>query len=142
MPWPPGPCLSHWRTRPADDGGMWAMQHWHDEIRIEAPVEHVWEFYRDTSNWKDFMPRASFSDFSGPVDEVGTTYVGTMKLMGFEMKMTSEVVEVEPLRLYREHTDSGPMDTTVRFEPDGEATRLIMEMDYDWSCPASVDGRR
>ncbi len=84
------------------------------------------------------MPRGEFSDFSGPLDKVGTTYVESMKLMGFEMKMTSEVVEVEPLRLYREHSDSGPMDTTIRFEPDGEATRLIMEMDYE--MPGKVPG--
>ena len=114
------------------------MKHWHDEVRIEAPVEHVWRFFFDTSHWRDWMPRGEFSDFSGPLDHVGTTYVETMKLMGFEMKMTSEVVEVVPLRLYREHSDSGPMDTTARFEPDGEGTRLIMEMDYE--MPGKVPG--
>src|SRR3990172_9442808 len=74
----------------------------------------VWAFYCDTSHWEDWMPRAKCSDFSGPVDKVGTTYVETMRLMGFEMKSTSTVVEVEPLRLYHEHTDMGPMDTFMR----------------------------
>jgi hypothetical protein len=68
----------------------------------------------------------------------GTTYVETARLIGLEMKMTSEVVEVAPLRLYREHSDTGPMDATVRFEPDGEATRLIMEMDH--AMPGKVPG--
>ena len=62
---------SHWRTRPAQPRGQ-AMQHIREEIRVEAPVEHVWEFYCDTSNWSDFYPRAEFSDFSGPVYMVGT----------------------------------------------------------------------
>ena len=114
------------------------MKHLHDEVRIDAPVKHVWAFYRDTSHWEDWMPRARCSDFSGPVDEVGTTYVETMRLMGFEMKQTSEVVEVEPLRLIHEHSDNGPMDTYLRFEPDGEATRVVVESDYE--MPGKLPG--
>jgi uncharacterized membrane protein len=108
------------------------MKHFHDEIRIEAPVEHVWAYFVDTSNFGDWMPRAEFSDFSGPMDEVGTTYVQTMKLMGFEMKMTCKVVEVEPQRLYHEHSDSGPTENYFRFESDGEATRFVIDSDYEW----------
>jgi len=33
------------------------MPHMHVETRVEAPVEHVWTFYRDTSHWQDWMPR-------------------------------------------------------------------------------------
>ena len=66
-------------------------------VRVEAPVERVWALLR-TAHWQDWMPRAKISDFSGPVDKVGTTYVQSMKLMGFEMKSTTVVVEVEPPR--------------------------------------------
>ncbi len=114
------------------------MQHLHMETRVEAPVEHVWEFYCDTSHWPDFMPRGQWSDFSGPVDQVGTTYVGGMKLMGYEMKATTEVVEVEPLRLIHEHSDWGPMDNYMRFEPDGEATKVVV--DSDWDMPGKLPG--
>jgi hypothetical protein len=110
----------------------------HEGIRIEAPVEHVWAFYCDTSHWQDFTPRARYSEFSGPVDRVGTTYVGSMKLMGFEMKATYEVVEVEPLRLIHEHTDWGPQDNYLRFERDGEAT--LLTMDSDWEMPGHLPG--
>ena len=114
------------------------MNHFHDAIRIEAPVEHVWAFYCDTSHWEDWMPRAKFLDFSGPEDKVGTTYVATMRLMGFEMKTTYKIVEVEPLRLIHEHSDTGPMDNFMRFEPDGEATRLVI--DSDWEMPGHLPG--
>ena len=114
------------------------MQHLHLETHIEAPVEDVWTFYCDTSNWPDFMPRATISDVSGPIDKVGTTYVGGMRLMGVEMKGTYEIVEVEPQRLIHEHTDWGPMDNYMRFEPDGDATNLIVESDYE--LPGKVPG--
>ena len=106
------------------------MNHLHDEVRIEAPLEHVWAFYCDTAHWEDWMPRAKCTEFSGPLDKVGTTYVGTMRLMGFEFKATYRIVEVEPLRLIHEHSDSGPMDNSLRFERDGEATRVVIESDY------------
>jgi uncharacterized membrane protein len=107
------------------------MQHYHYEVRIEAPVEHVWALWRDTSRWEDWMPRRKTSDVSGPLDKVGTTYVQSTKLMGYEMKWTTEVMEVEPLRLVRLHSDYGPVDTTFRFEPDGEATNVVVDSDYE-----------
>ena len=114
------------------------MQHMREEIRVEAPVEHVWKFYCDPSNWPDFMPRIKVTKFSGPVDEVGTTYLQTVRMMGFEQQMTIEVIEVEPERLYHEHSDFGPMDNYFRFEPDGDATNVVMESDYE--MPGKLPG--
>jgi len=115
------------------------MEHIREEIRVEAPVDHVWAFMCDTTRWRDWMPRGEFSDFSGPYDQVGTTYVQKFKMMGFEMKQTSTVVELEPLKLIHEHTDDqGTMDTFIRFEPEGDATRVIMEADYE--MPGHIPG--
>jgi hypothetical protein len=114
------------------------MQHLRVEERVEAPVEHVWKLYCDTSRWHDWMPRAEFSDFSGPVDKVGTTYVSTMRMMGHELKTTQKVVEVEPLRYIHEHNDDGPMDSYMRFVPEGDATRLVIDSDYE--IPGRVPG--
>ncbi len=105
------------------------MEHFEDSIHVDAPIEHVWSFYMDTSHWSDWMPRAHLSDFSGPLDEVGTTYVGSMKIMGHEMKSTYTVVEVVPQRLYHERSDWGPGDNYIRFEPEDGGTRLTMEAD-------------
>ena len=114
------------------------MQHMHHEMRIEAPIEHVWDFYLDTSRWQDWMPRRKTTDISGPIDQVGTTFVQSTKLMGYEMKWTTEVVEVEPQRLVRLHSDWGPNDTTIRYEPDGEATRFVFHSDYE--MPGKLPG--
>jgi len=113
------------------------MDHMHMEIVIQAPVEHVWEFYCDTSRWSDWMPRMKSVDFSGPVDQVGTTYVASGKILSFEVKSTFTIVEVEPLKLIHERTTSqGVQDNYVRFEREGEATRLIMDSDYE--LPAHI----
>ena len=100
-------------------------------MRIEAPVERVWELFIDRSRLHEWTPRSEFTSFSGPLDQVGTTFSDTTRLMGLDFKMTNEVVEVEPLRLYHEHTDTGPVDTVLRLEPDGDATRVIVDSDYD-----------
>ena len=107
------------------------MIHFRHEIRIEAPVEGVWAVLCDASRWKEWAPRSEFSDFSGPVDEVGTTYSDTTRLFGIPFRMVTEVVEVEPLRLYHEHTDTGPVDTVIHLQPDGDTTRLVLESDAD-----------
>ena len=114
------------------------MKHFHDEIHIEAPVEQVWAFFGDATHWDDWMPRRKTTDVSGPLDQVGTTFVQSSKLMGVDMKWTTKVLEVEPQRLIRMHSDTGPMDNTFRFEPDGEATNLVVESDYE--MPGRVPG--
>ena len=115
------------------------MEHIREEIRIEAPVEHVWAFLCDTSRWQDWAPRQVTSDWSGPYDQVGTTYISTAKMMGFEWKGTSTVVEVEPLKLIHERTEgNGAMDTFYRFEREGDATRAIVESDYE--MPGHIPG--
>lgn len=114
------------------------MTHLHDEVRIEAPVEHVWKLFCDVSRWKDWMPWGEYSDFSGPLDEVGTTFVGRMRLVGYEMKSLNEVVEIEPQRLYHERSDFGSMDQYAHFEPDGDSTRVIFDADYE--MPGKLPG--
>ena len=113
------------------------MKHFHHEVRIEAPVEHVWAFFLDTSHWQEWMSDRK-TTFNGPLDQVGTTLEYSMKVMGFETKWAVEVVEVEPQRLIRMHSDYGPMDNYFRFEPDGDGTRFSIDSDYEW--PGKMPG--
>lgn len=114
------------------------MEHIRDEIRIEAPVDHVWKFLCDTARWSDWMPRGQFSDFSGPYDRIGTTYTWKMQMMGFKMEGTSTVLEVEPLKLIHERTENGMEDNYFRFTSEGDATRLVVESDYE--VPGHIPG--
>ena len=45
---------------------------------------------------------------------------------------------MEPQRLVRVHSDYGPMDSSFRFEPDGEATRFVVDSDYE--MPGKLPG--
>jgi hypothetical protein len=58
--------------------------------------------------------------------------------MGFEMKGTTEVVEVEPLGLIHEHHEPGPMELYMRFEPNDGATRCTVDADYE--MPGKMPG--
>jgi len=112
------------------------MNHIEMETRVEAPVGHVWAFLCDPSHLEDWT-RAKTSDVSGPLDQVGTTFVQTSRTLGFEMKGTLTVLEVEPMRLLHLRSDMGP-DMVFRFEPEGDATRLTFKSDYE--MPGHIPG--
>ncbi len=113
------------------------MNHFHHEVRIEAPIDHVWAYLCDTSHWHDWQSGQEFSDFSGPVDQVGTTFTSTSRMMGVEMKGTLTVLEVEPQRLVHLRSDF-PMDAFYRFAPEGDSTLMTVEGDYD--MPGHIPG--
>jgi uncharacterized protein YndB with AHSA1/START domain len=115
------------------------MQHMREEILIEAPIDHVWKFLSDTSRSHDWMPRMEFTEFSGPIDKVGTTYLSTGKMMGFEVKQKYTVVEVEPPKFFHQHSpDQGGADDYFKLESEGDKTRFIIES--EWEMPAHVPG--
>ena len=105
------------------------MNHIHMETRIEAPVEHVWAYLCDPSHMDDWS--MGKWDFSGPSDQVGTTLIQTGRMMGFESKTTWSVVEVESTRLLHLRTAPDPGDLFFRMEPEGDATHLTVETDYE-----------
>jgi hypothetical protein len=112
------------------------MNRIHEEIRIEAPIEHVWAFLCDATRWHDWDPRTEYSEISGPLDQVGSTFVGAVRVMGFEMKSTMKVIEVEKPRLLRFKSDMGSF--AYRFEPEGPVTRMTCEGEFE--MPGHVPG--
>ena len=114
------------------------MKHFHDEIRIEAAVEHVWVSFMDSAHRDAWMPQRGAEETSGPLDQVGARYSQTMRVMGVEMHWTNEVVEVEPMHLIHVHSDYLPTDSYYRFERDGAATRLVIDCDVE--LPGELSG--
>jgi len=99
------------------------------ETRVEAPVDHVWAYLCDPSHMDDWS--MGTWQYSGPSDQVGATLVQTSRMMGIEDKTTWTVVEVEPTRLLHLRMGPDPGDMFFRMEPDGDATLLALETDYE-----------
>jgi carbon monoxide dehydrogenase subunit G len=107
------------------------MSHIHEDIWIAAPAEAVFALYCDATRWRELgFEGAAFSNFSGPMDQVGTTFDVTASIATIERKGTNTVVEIEPNRLIRVR-GSGREDMIYRFEPEGDGTRFSCDAEYD-----------
>jgi len=110
------------------------MNRIHQQVRIAAPVEHVWELACQVERQPEWNPYMDVGGFSGPVDKIGTTFDSTLKLLGQQTKSKGTVVEVEPLRLLHLHgvaDNGGPSDWIYRFQPDGDGTLCSLDIDYE-----------
>ncbi len=109
-----------------------ARAHVRHDIWIKAPVEEVFALYCDTARWPEFWLEGTgeLRNISGPIDQVGTTFEGTMRVAGKEISGTMRVVQVEPDRLVRYENEQGELGFTYRFEAEGDGTRFVHEGGY------------
>ena len=112
------------------------MNHIHDEVQIEAPVDHVWAFLCDTSHWQDWALRQETSDFSGPVTRSGRRSSRRaddgLRDEGDEHGPRGRAAEAHPPA---ERLADGRF---YRFESEGDATRMTVEADYE--MPGHIPG--
>jgi len=106
------------------------IMHIHRDTRIEAPVERVYALAFDPAEWKKWDPSSSYS-IGGPLDQVGTTFVEEGRMMGIKMRQEWSVAEADPPRLTRLHGVGDDSDVIYRFEPEGDATHLSVDMDIE-----------
>ena len=117
------------------------MRHVHQEVRVEAPVEHVFKLACAWERQPEWNPYMKVENVSGPIDTVGTTFDTTMSLVGQKIRSRGEIVGVEPMRMLHIHgvpEAGGASDWIYRFEPDGSATRCSVDIDYE--VPGLVQG--
>ena len=110
------------------------MRHVHAEARVEAPVKHVFDLACDPERLPEWNPYQRIDDVRGPLDHVGTTLAPTLTLLGHEVHSLAVVTEVVRNRLVRIHGTGpagGHSEWTYRFEPDGDATRWSIDVDYE-----------
>jgi uncharacterized membrane protein len=107
----------------------------HQEVLVEAPIEHVYELAMDIGRQPDWNPYMEVTNVSGPLSTVGTTFDSTFHLLGQTVKSKGTVVESEPQRLLRlqGEGESGTSDFIYRFEPIGETTRCTLDVEYEIS---------
>jgi uncharacterized protein YndB with AHSA1/START domain len=117
------------------------MGHVHTEMRVEAPVQHVFELATKVERISEYNHYLQIRNVSGPIDRVGTTFDSTLKLLGQAQDSKGTIVEVVPNRLIRitgETEAHAKSEWTYRFEPEGEATRCLLDVEYD--APGGVFG--
>jgi uncharacterized protein YndB with AHSA1/START domain len=90
---------------------------------VGAPPEHVFELWTDLERMGEWVGGVTgVSDVSGPVDQVGTTYVVHFG----PVKSPTEVLEAERPRLFATRFGSWILRgrSSATFEPDGDGTRI------------------
>ena len=109
--------------------------------RIEAPIDHVWKLAVDMDRLPEWNPYWEVRNLTGPFDTVGTTFDGTMKMLGRSIEGVGRVLEVEPEHLIHLEASSpsmGPFDMRFSYDPDGNATLCTFDMEYH--VPAGLFG--
>ncbi len=105
----------------------------HHEIRVDAPVEHAFDFARRSDRHHDWNPYLTFFHASEPLDTVGSTFDVILDLAGQSTSFRGTVAEAKPNRLIRLHLagEKGNADWIYRFEPAGEATQFTIDVEYE-----------
>ena len=101
-------------------------------IKINKPVEKVFEFITNLENQKKLSSYITGIEISGPL-KVGTKYKIETTSMGHKNVTTNEVVSFEPNKKFGVKTLAAPpasdVTNTYILERDGDGTKLVLQMD-------------
>jgi uncharacterized protein YndB with AHSA1/START domain len=117
------------------------MRHVHAEIRVDAPVGHVFDLACNPERQPEWNPYLRLEDVNGPIDHVGTSFASTLSLAGQHVHSLGVITEVVPNRLIRIHgaaTSGGTSEWVYRFVPEGEATQCSLDIEYE--APGVIHG--
>ena len=108
-------------------------------IHIEAPVEKVFDFFKDPRNVLG-ITAAPFAvkDVKLTEEGVGTYYTWASKTPGLRFEGFDVYTEVIPNQRITDRSSSGiPGDWTFSFEPEGSGMRLTAEVHHRsfWRIP-------
>lgn len=111
------------------------MGHVVNRFHCDAPPERVFELSIQSERIPEWQTNlVEVKDATGPLDRVGASYVGVMKIGGRRLDGRWEVSRVEkPRYLELRGTAPGGGQATVinRFEPAPGGTDLTFELDYE-----------
>jgi carbon monoxide dehydrogenase subunit G len=97
-------------------------------VHIEAPVEKVFDFFKDPENWEGFDETVQFKDVKRTREGVGTSYswvgrIGPLKLEGFNVFTDF----VPNQRIIDKSSRAFEGTWTYSFEPEGSGTKVTFE---------------
>jgi carbon monoxide dehydrogenase subunit G len=108
------------------------MTRMEESIEIKRPVDKVFAFTTDASSWTKWQstfPEAEQTS-QGPVG-VGTTFKGSIRMMGLTMKWTARAAEYELNRKFGKNISCGSTTTEQHntYEPIEAGTRFTIVYD-------------
>lgn len=118
------------------------MAHIEKSIRIDAPVEKVYEVATDIARFPEWWPSLKeVSNFVKPHVEVDGTYDWVYNMMGLKYRGTDEFVEASPNEMYRSRSCAGDIQHAFEhvFAPEKGGTHYTLRIDY--TPPGSILGR-
>jgi len=100
-----------------------------ERVEIKRPVDKVFAFTTDAKSWPKWQstfPEAEQTS-QGPVG-VGTTFKGTIRMMGLTMKWTAKAIEYEPNRKFGKNIACGPITNEQHntYDPIEGGTRFTI----------------
>ncbi len=106
-----------------------------ESVDVNAPLELCWALNADASRLTEWNHAVlEVRDVTGPLDRVGTTYTGVIKVMGRRFDGRNEVMAVTPLKsVDTAGTGVGGAKARVHaeFERRGEGTRVTVTITFD-----------
>ena len=100
-----------------------------ESVEIKRPADKVFAFTTDAKTWTKWQ--STFPDAEqtsqGPVG-VGTTFKGTIRMMGLSMKWTAKAMEYELNRKFGKNISSGPISNEQHntYDPVEGGTRFTI----------------
>jgi Polyketide cyclase / dehydrase and lipid transport len=101
---------------------------------IEAPVETVFNFFRDPKNWEELPHADRLKEVKVTEEGVGTCYRVVLPIPGVRIKAFGVFTEFIPNQRITDRSSLSLAGTlTFSFEPEGSGMKLTME-----SYPRSI----
>jgi ligand-binding SRPBCC domain-containing protein len=111
-----------------------------ESIQIRRPVDRVFAYTTDARTWVNWQPFPAAEQTSeGPVG-VGTTFAGTIHMMGLNMKWTARATEFELNRKFGKNIISGPITNEQHntYSPSGVGTAFAISYDLRIGGPMKL----
>lgn len=114
-----------------------------DSIVINHPVEEVFAYLTDVTNWPRWNMVVGNVEQTppGPLEK-GTKLRGAAEVMGRTMQYSGEILEYDPNRKVVQKMRVGPaeLQTNWLFERLGDSTRLTIRSEGKTSGPSIIAG--
>ena len=103
-----------------------------ETVEIQCPADRVFAYVADANNWPKWQLSMMEAKQTSPGEMgVGTTFGGVNKVMGRRMTWTSNVIEYERNKAWREFIKSGStlLDEHLTFYPIETGTKVTQVYD-------------